>query len=177
MLEGNGANKEVEDMQEKENEIPVEENIEETIEDRDDKDKEIEELNNRLLRLQADFINYRKRAEKERESTINYAIEPFVSSLLPIIDNFERALESETNKEDNFYKGVEMIYGQLMKALKDNGVEEIVSLNEDFDPNYHHAVFMEETDEYESGKVIEVLQKGYIFKDKVIRPSMVKVAK
>lgn len=172
MLEDNGANKDVEELQDNEN--PLEENAEDPIAD---KDKEIQELNNRLLRLQADFINYRKRAEKEKESSINYAIEPFVSSLLPIIDNFERALGSETDKEDNFYKGVEMIYDQLIKALKDNGVEEIVALDEDFDPNFHHAVFMEENEEYESGKITEVLQKGYKLKDKVIRPSMVKVAK
>ncbi|NLV89297.1 MAG: nucleotide exchange factor GrpE [Tissierellia bacterium] len=172
MLEGNGTNKELEDIQEEE--VPTEENTEGIIAD---KDNEIQELNNRLLRLQADFINYRKRAEKEKLSSINFAIEPFVSSLLPIIDNFERALDAEANKEDNFYKGVEMIYGQLIKALKDNGVEEIDALGKDFDPNFHHAVFMEENDEYESGKIVEVLQKGYIFKDKVIRPSMVKVAK
>mgnify|MGYP000906996455 FL=1 len=172
MLEDNGTNKDIEDMQE--NEMPLEENPDDNI---TDKDKEIQELNNRILRLQADFINFRKRAEKEKLSTINFAIEPFVTSLLPIIDNFERALGSETDKEDNFYKGVEMIYDQLMKALKDNGVEEIIALNEDFDPNFHHAVFMEDNDEYESGKIIEVLQKGYKFKDKVIRPSMVKVAK
>lgn len=176
MLEENGANKELEDMQESKNEgeVPVEENTEDIIEK---KDREIEELNNRLLRLQADFINYRKRAEKERENTINYAIEPFVSSLLPIIDNLERALEHQVDKDNNFYKGIEMIYDQLMKILKDNGVEEIQALSEDFDPNYHHAVFMEENESFESGKIIEVLQKGYKFKDKVIRPSMVKVAK
>jgi len=207
MLEENGANKEVENLQDKdeietknknecENEnnmgienngknvnpnertnddnAPKEEDIEGII---NEKDKEIEELNNKLLRLQADFINYKKRIERERESIINFAIEPFVTSLLPIVDNLERALESQSDKEDNFYKGIEMIYDQLIKVLKDNEVEEIPALNEDFDPNYHHAIYMEENEEYESGKIIEVFQKGYKLKGKVIRPSLVKVAK
>lgn len=207
MLEENGVNKEVENLQDKdeienknknecENEnnmgienngenvnpnertnddnAPKEEDIEGII---NEKDKEIEELNNKLLRLQADFINYKKRIERERESIINFAIEPFVTSLLPIVDNLERALESQSDKEDNFYKGIEMIYDQLIKVLKDNEVEEIPALNEDFDPNYHHAIYMEENEEYESGKIIEVFQKGYKLKGKVIRPSLVKVAK
>lgn len=155
----------------------VEDTSEELEEALKSKDREIEELNSKLLRLQADFVNFRKRAEKEKESTISYALESFVCSLLPIIDNFQRAMESESNKEDNFYKGIEMIYQQLMKVFNENGVEEIKSLGENFDPNFHHAVFMEESDEYEEGKITEVLQNGYILKDRVIRPSMVKVAK
>lgn len=141
------------------------------------KDREIEELNNKLLRLQADFVNFRKRVEKEKENTFLYALEPLVCSILPIIDNFQRAMESESNKEDGFYKGIEMIYEQLLKAMKENGVDEIKSLGEDFNPDYHHAVFMEENEEYETGKISEVLQKGYTLKDRVIRPSMVKVVK
>ena len=148
------------------------ENLDENVES-----KEIEELNNKLLRLQADFVNFRKRAEKDKESTIAYALESFVCSLLPIIDNFQRAMESEEDKESSFYKGIEMIYQQLMKALNDNGIEEIKSLGEDFDPKFHHAIFMEENTGYDEGKISEVLQTGYILKDKVIRPSMVKVAK
>lgn len=143
----------------------------------DSKDRELEELNNKLLRLQADFVNFKKRAEKEKESTISYALESFVYSLLPIIDNFQRAMESEEDKEDNFYKGIEMIYQQLIKVLNENGIEEIKCLGEEFDHNFHHAVFMEESEEYEAGKITEVLQRGYKLKDKVIRPSMVKVAK
>lgn len=149
-------------------------NIDEIIEA---KEKEISELNNQLLRLQADFVNFRKRAEKEKESTITYALESFISSLLPVVDNFQRAMESEEDNNNNFYKGVEMIYEQLSKVLIENGVEEIKSLGEDFDPNYHHAVFAEENDEYEAGKITEVLQKGYTLKDRILRPSMVKVAK
>lgn len=163
------------------------ENTEETKEDvaeleklkreLESKTKEIEELNNRFLRLQADFVNFKTRVEKEKESIYSYASEDILNSMLPILDNFERALSSSTDVEDGFYKGMEMIYNQLIKVLSENGLEEIEALHEKFDPNYHHAVFQEESDEYEEGTVIEVFQKGYKLKDKVIRPSMVKVAK
>lgn len=168
--------KEILDLDE---ETIIEDNNKETSEALELKDREIEELNSRLLRLQADFVNFRKRVEKEKESTITYALECIITDILPIIDNFQRAIESEKSRaeEDSFYLGIEMIYQQLLKLLKDNGVDEIKSLNEDFDPNFHHAVFMEESKEYDSGKITEVLQKGYILKDKVIRPTMVKVAK
>lgn len=139
--------------------------------------KEIEEINERYLRLQADFVNYKKRIEKEKESIYSYASEEIINSLLPIVDNFERALSSSTNKEDSFYKGMDMIYKQLLEVLENNGLEEIEALHCEFDPNYHHAVFQEESEEYEEGIVLEVLQKGYKLNDKVIRPSMVKVAK
>ncbi|MDR7857106.1 nucleotide exchange factor GrpE [Tissierella sp.] len=155
----------------------IEEDVEEVNEILKSKDREIEELNNKLLRLQADFVNFRKRTEKDKESTIAYALESFVNNLLPIIDNFQRAMESEIVKENKFYQGIEMIHQQLIKVLNDNGVDEIKSLGEDFDPNFHHAVFMEENSEFESGKITEVLQNGYILKDKVVRPAMVKVAK
>ncbi|WP_353096091.1 nucleotide exchange factor GrpE [Tissierella praeacuta] len=179
MSNNNEGNKENKDLMEEDiKEENIEDNSQEVLEDSlESKDKEIEELNNKLLRLQADFVNFRKRAEKEKESTISYALESFVSSLLPVIDNFQRAMESEDDKENNFYKGIEMIYQQLMKVLNENNIEEIKALGEEFNPNFHHAVFMEESDEYEEGKVTEVLQNGYLLKDRVIRPSMVKVAK
>ena len=141
------------------------------------KDAEIEDITNQLLRLQADFVNFRKRVEKEKESTIAYAVESLICDLLPTIDNFQRAIDSESDKEGGFYLGVEMIYKELLKKLSDNHIKEIDALGKDFDPNFHHAVIMEESDEYEEGKVIEILQTGYTLKDKVIRPSMVKVAK
>lgn len=178
MRNSNEGNKENQELIEDEIcEEPIDESNEKLEEILESKNRELEELNNKLLRLQADFVNFRKRAEKEKESTISYALESFVCSLLPIIDNFQRAMESEDNKENGFYKGIEMIYQQLMKVLNENGIEEIKSLGENFDPNFHHAVFMEESDEYEEGKITEVLQNGYILKDRVIRPSMVKVAK
>jgi len=165
-----------EDLEDGESSEKVEE-ISSYKEKLEDKSKEIENLNETYLRLQADFVNYKKRVEKEKESIYSYASESIMNSLLPIVDNFERALVSSTNKEDGFYEGMNMIYEQLLKLLKENGIEEIEALYCKFDPSYHHAVFQEETDEHEEGTVIEVFQRGYKLNDKIIRPTMVKVAK
>lgn len=150
--------------------------IEDVDETASEHEGEIEELNSKLLRLQADFINYRKRSEREREGSIDYGMETIICGLLPILDNFERALDIEVNRDSSFYQGIEMIQTQLIEFLKNNGVEEIDALNKPFDPNYHHAVLMEESEDADEGTIIGVLQKGYIFKEKVIRPSMVRVA-
>jgi molecular chaperone GrpE len=140
--------------------------------------EELEDLNNRFVRLQADFANYKRRAEKERESIYVYATEELMKQLLSVIDNFERALSSnEVNKDDGFYKGIEMVYTQFMDILKKNGLEEIKALGEKFDPNLHHGIAQEESNEHEEDTVIDVYQKGYKLKDKVIRPSMVKISK
>lgn len=141
------------------------------------KEEELDEVNTRLLRLQADFVNFRKRTEKEKEGLVNYGIESIVCELLPILDNFERAMESETDKEDGFYQGIEMIQNQLINVLSNNGIKEIEALNKPFDPNYHHAVTIEESEDWAEGIILDVLQKGYMLNDKVIRPSMVRVAK
>lgn len=155
----------------------VEENLESSLEsDLAKKEGELEEATNRLLRLQADFANYKNRSEKEKSDTIKYASEKLMLELLPILDNFERALESESEK-DGFYEGVELIYNQIVNALSNSGLSEIEALGQPFDPNMHHAVIMEESDDYEADLVMEVLQKGYKLNDRVIRPSMVKVAK
>ena len=140
------------------------------------KDIEIEELNNRLLRLQADFVNYKNRAIKDKESTTLYATEDLMNQLLPILDNFDRAIQS-AEEEDGFYQGVKMIYDQFVEVLNDNGLKEIQCLGKSFDPNLHHAVLMEEAKDSEEGTILEVFQKGYTLNDRVIRPSMVKVAK
>lgn len=140
------------------------------------KEKEIAELTDSLLRLRADFANYKKRIEKEKVDTISYALEGLMTNLLPILDNFERAMENAEG-DSGFYEGVNMIYEQLIKVLSDSGLKEIECVGECFDPNLHHAVFTEEVEDAEEGTVLEVLQKGYLLKDKVIRPSMVKVAK
>lgn len=140
-------------------------------------EKEKEEISNQYLRLQADFMNYKKRVEKEKENLYSYASEDILCTLLPILDNFERALYNVEDTEDGFYKGMKMIYDQFDKVLKDIGLEEIIALNEKFDPNYHHAALQEECEDFDEGVVLEVFQKGYVFKDKVIRPSMVKVSK
>ncbi|KPU27925.1 hypothetical protein TR13x_00815 [Caloranaerobacter sp. TR13] len=156
-----------------------EDNIDELKEKLEGKMRELEELNNRFLRLQADFLNYKKRVEKEKESIYAYASEELICQVLPVIDNFERALDSvnDSQKEDSFYKGIEMVYKQLLDILKKSGLEEIKAIGEKFDPNLHHGVAQEESSEHEEDTIIEVYQKGYKLKDKVIRPSMVKISK
>lgn len=161
---------------EKEEKIDTEEYDKLVIELEEIKNKN-KELEDQYLRLQADFINFKNRKEKEKENLYSIAQEELLCSLLPILDNFERAIESVENTEDSFFKGMEMIYNQFEKTLQDIGLEEIEALHEKFDPNYHHAAFQQESDEFEEGTVLEVLQKGYKFKDKVIRPTMVKVSK
>ena len=128
----------------------------------------------RYLRLMADFQNYRKRAEKEKRDLYSYANEKIMNDLLTVMDNFERALEHDAG--DGFKEGIEMIFKQLSDVLEKDGLAEIPALGEDFDPNVHNAVMTEETEDYESGKVSGVMQKGYTLNGKVIRPAMVKVA-
>lgn len=133
--------------------------------------------NEKYLRLMAEFQNYKRRTEKEKGDIHRYATENLVIQLVEILDNFDRALDqSEATQDKAFLEGMELIFKQLTDVLSKNGVEEINALGEDFDPNFHNAVMMEDTDKYESGKVSEVLQKGYILNGKVVRPSMVKVA-
>lgn len=163
-----------------------EEEMEETVEDVEedeeisseayDYEKEIEEYKISLARLQADFSNYRKRTEKEKKRIIKYGIEDFICELLPILDNFQRAIESEKDKEDEFFNGVKMIEKQIIDLLEKNDVKEIPSLDEEFDPNCHHAILQEEVEGVDENIVIGVLEKGYILKDKVIRPSKVIVS-
>lgn len=141
----------------------------------DKKDAEEEALNLKYMRLMADFQNFKRRTEKEKSDIYAFANEKIISELLNVIDNFERALAAG-NADDSFYKGMEMILKQLLGVVEKAGASEIAALGEDFDPNFHNAVMTEDSTEYESGKVTEVLQKGYILNNKVIRPSMVKVA-
>lgn len=144
--------------------------------------KEAEEMKNLAQRTQADFMNYKKRVEKEKKDISAFANEKIMEELLEVIDNFDRALQSgkveetlEDGKMSPFYQGVEMILKQLLDKLGKFGLEEIHAEGADFDPNFHHAVMQVEGEEPD--KVVEVLQKGYILKEKVIRPSMVKVSK
>lgn len=168
-------NLENEEIEEEKAEEQEEEIICELEKELESKEKEIESLTNALLRLKADFSNYKNRVAKEKESTVAYALEGILFDLLPILDNFERALGTVEEK-DGFYDGVNMIYEQFVKTLNDNGLQEIKCLGEGFDPKLHHAVFAEESEE-EEGIVLEAIQKGYLLNAKVIRPSMVKVAK
>lgn len=134
-----------------------------------------EALQAQYMRLMADFQNFKRRTEKEKSDIYAFANEKIVSELLNVIDNFERALLHGA-AGDSFAEGMNMIFKQLQGVLEQAGVKEIEALGLDFDPNFHNAVMTEDSAEYESGKVTEVLQKGYTLNSKVIRPSMVKVA-
>jgi len=135
-----------------------------------------EELQNRLIRVQADYDNFKKRTIKEKEELAKYATAKLVESLLNAVDNFERALQaSDSSNYDSLIQGVEMVYKQIGDALTKEGLEAIEAIGKTFNPEFHQAVMQVETDQYEPGFVVEELQKGYIFKGKVIRPSMVKV--
>jgi grpE len=136
---------------------------------------EIEELKNQLLRLQADFVNYKNRTEREKSNSIILANEGLILKLLPVLDNFNRAF-AHVNLEDDAVKGFVMIKDQFESILKSEMVEEIESDGATFDPNLHNAVMTESKEGVESGIVIETFEKGYKIKDKVIRPSMVKVS-
>ena len=136
---------------------------------------EIEELKNQLLRLQADFVNYKNRTEREKSNSIILANEGLILKLLPVLDNFNRAF-AHVNLGDDAVKGFVMIKDQFESILKSEMVEEIESDGATFDPNLHNAVMTESKEGVESGIVIETFEKGYKIKDKVIRPSMVKVS-
>ena len=141
---------------------------------------DLKEAEDKVLRSKAEMVNYRKRMEEEQTKIYKYASEAIIKEILPIIDNFERAIlmddEDLTDEVSKFLTGFKMIYSDLHKVIKEHDVKVIDALNKTFDPNFHEAVLTENS-EKESGIVIEVLQKGYIYKDKVIRPSMVKVNK
>ena len=143
----------------------------------DELKKQIDSLKNDYARAYADTENLKKRLNAEAEQTRKYRIQSFAKEILPVIDNLERALQTEVNEADEgFKKGVEMTYTQLIAALKNEGVEEIECLNKPFDPNFHQAIMQEKKEGVESGIVIEVLQKGYVLKDRILRPAMVKVS-
>lgn len=138
-----------------------------------------QDLNNRWLRTQADFDNFRKRTNKEKADERKYRAQALVTDLLETLDNFKRALAVATASEDGaaLKKGMEMILSKLEAALKKEGVEEIDSLGKPFDPTIHQAVMQEESNEHDSGVVIQVLQAGYTLNGRVLRPAMVKVSK
>lgn len=131
-----------------------------------------------LLRMQADFDNYRKRTQKEKTDIIKYASERVVGELLPVLDNFERAVSAAQINPDfaAFSQGVGMILRQLQTALSKEGLKAIEALGQPFDPNLHDAVLRVESEEHPENTVVDELQKGYYLKEKVLRPSMVKVS-
>lgn len=140
----------------------------------------ISELEDKLLREKAELVNFRKRKEEETSRMLKYSNEDLVKSLLPIVDNFERAINmDDDNLEDEvskFLSGFKMIYCNLVNTLEKYGVKAIDGANKPFDPSFHQAIMTEAKEDVESEMVIEVLQKGYLLKDKVIRPAMVKVS-
>ncbi len=162
---------EIENQEVEENLDGAEEIIEENLKEETDENDLLKES---FARLQADFVNYKRRTEQEKSDYLDLGVSKVIIDILPIVDNFERALE--VKEDSKFYEGVEMIYTQIKGLLDKNGVEEIESLNEKFDPNIHHAVFVEEVDGLDSDIVTEVLQKGYRLGEKVLRPAMVKVS-
>ncbi|KIL37696.1 molecular chaperone GrpE [Cohnella kolymensis] len=139
--------------------------------------REAEENHNRYLRAQADFDNFRRRTMKEKEELAQYASLKLVGQLLPVLDNFQRALHTGEGADSaSFTKGIEMIYRQLSQVLEDEGLKPMEPVGQPFDPELHQAIMQVETDEYEEGIVVEVVQPGYRMKDKIIRPAMVKVS-
>ncbi len=143
----------------------------------EEKPKQEEELEKRFIRLQADFSNYKKRAEKEKQDIYKSAGARVISSMLPVIDDFERAIaHADESGKEAFIDGIKLIMKNFNEALVKEGLEYIDVKDADFDPNLHHAVMLEEVEGVESGKVIMEIQKGYKVSGKVVRPSMVKVS-
>jgi molecular chaperone GrpE len=155
----------------------LEEQLRQAEENNNQLAKKLEEAENRLLRLQADFDNFRRRTRLDAEASEKYRAQSLISDLLPALDNFERALKVETEDEQtkSLLQGMEMVYKGLLDALKKEGVEPIESVGKEFDPHLHQAVMQAEDENYGPNTVIDEFQKGYILKDRVIRPSMVKV--
>ena len=138
----------------------------------------IKELQDNLMRSQADMINYRKRKDEEVMKMLKYANEDLVMELIPSVDSFERAINVKTEDASiiKYLEGFKMIYANIINILNKYGVKAIDGANKPFDPTYHQAVLTEHVDGVEPGIVLEVMQKGYLLKDKVIRPAMVKVS-
>lgn len=150
------------------------------------KDKKLEELQNEVntlkdknMRIAAEMVNTLRRKDEETNRLLKYSNESLITELLPVIDNFERALNVDVTSTDveSYQKGMTMIYNSLKNILEKFEVKEIEAIDKEFDPSYHQAVMQEEKEGTKENIVIEVLQKGYTYKDKVIRPAMVKVSK
>jgi len=140
-------------------------------------EEKIDEYENRYVRLRADFDNFRRRVDLDKQASEKYRAQHLITNLLPAIDNFERALQmaSEDEQTKQLLQGMEMVYRNILEALKKEGVEPIEALGKEFDPHYHQAIMQAQEEDVESNIIVEEFQKGYILKDRVIRPSMVKV--
>ena len=171
----------------------VEENTEEVIEEeneeekpkkesffkkkKDKRDEQIEELNDRVKRQMAEFDNFRKRSEKEKSMMFDMGAKNVIEKILPVVDNFERGFTTveESDKNDAFVQGMQQVYKQLMTELEAIGVTPIEAVGQEFNPDFHNAVMQVESDEYESGIIAQEFMKGYMYKDSVVRHSMVGV--
>jgi len=140
--------------------------------------QQADDNHNRYLRAQADFDNFRRRTQREKEELSQYASMKLIEQLLPVLDNFERALLTAAggDAKDSFHVGMEMIHRQLFQVLESEGVRKMEAVGEPFDPELHQAVMREESEQHEEGIVLEAIQTGYWLKDKVLRPAMVKVS-
>ncbi|QHW34944.1 nucleotide exchange factor GrpE [Paenibacillus rhizovicinus] len=140
--------------------------------------RQADENQQRYLRVQADFDNFRRRTMKEREELAQYASMKLIGQLLPVVDNFGRAVEAAKAGGDveSFSKGVDMIFRQLEGVLDAEGLKPMEAVGQPFNPDFHQAIMTVESDEYEEGIVVEEVQKGFMLKDKVLRPAMVKVS-
>lgn len=178
---------------EADSEASAEEEVEETVEEdsekgakglfkrkpkKDKKDEQIEELKDKLTRQMAEFDNFRKRTDKEKSAMYEIGAKDIIEKILPVVDNFERGLGAvtEEQKEDSFVAGMEMIYKQIMTTLDSVGVKVIEAVGNEFDPDFHNAVMHIEDEEVGENIVVEEFQKGYTYRDTVVRHSMVKVA-
>lgn len=157
-----------------------EETLEEVTEEIDELTlvkQQLEQEQDKAIRFRADFENYKRRVQLDKEADYKYRAQSVLTDILPVLDNFERALAVETTTEEaaSLAKGVEMVYRSLLDAVAKEGLEPIEAEGVPFDPNYHQAVMQEKDDSKESGIVLQELQKGYKLKDRILRPSMVKV--
>lgn len=171
-LESGGSNPELESGLESDVET-IEVKLQNEI---DELKSEVDRLKNAYAKAYADTENVKKRLQNEADTNKKYRIQSFAKGILPAIDNLERAMAASDDSESQLNKGVEMIYNQLIKSLKDEGVEEIDCLNKKFDPNFEQSIMVEKKKGVEPGVVIEVLQKGYMLKDRVLRAAMVKIS-
>ena len=180
MRETKDKNSKIKKNKSEEKEI-AKDKVELTNEEIEAMNKRVSEAEEKALRYQAELINYRKRKDEETEKKLKYAKEDLILEILPVLDNFERAIKmDDDNLEDEvsqFLSGMKMVYASLIKAIEKYGVKEIDALGKVFDATYHQAVMTEEVKDKDKDIVLEVYQKGYILKDKVIRPAMVKVNK
>lgn len=143
---------------------------------KDKKDEQIEELTDKVKRQMAEFENFRKRSEKEKTQMYEIGAKSALEKILPVVDNFERGLAGVEESDDPFAQGMQMIYKQLMTSLEEVGVTAIEAVGKEFDPEFHNAVMHVEDENFGENEVVEELQKGYMYRESVLRHSMVKVA-